>query len=125
EARHGVQQHVEPKRAPRKWPASALCRQEQREDQKLGASLVQLRGVEWDAKRRADVGGRIRVGKDDAPRLGGWPAVAAAGEEAPETPDDVAKRDAGRKDIARRPQRKTRAADIPQRDTHGRNQAAV
>src|SRR4029079_10933872 len=88
--RRGVQQHVQPERAARKRPAFALGGEEQHQNEELGARLVQLRGVQRDAERRPDVGRGEGVRKRDAPRLRRRPPVAAPGEEAAETSNDVA-----------------------------------
>ena len=77
------------------------------------------------AERRADVGGRERIGERDPPRQRRRLAVAAAGEQAAEAADDVAERDARREDVARRPERQPDLADVPERDGDGEDQAAV
>ena len=59
-ARDGVQKHVGPEGAARKRPAAALGRQQHDQDEQLGAGLVELRRMQRNAERRADVGGGQR-----------------------------------------------------------------
>ena len=54
--------------------------------------------MQRDAERCSDVGRRERIGEGDSPRLGRRLAVAAPGEQASESSDDVAERDAGGED---------------------------
>ncbi len=91
----------------------------------LGACFVDLGRVQRHSERRADVGRRERVPERDPPRHARRLAEAAAGEQAPEAPDDVAERDPRREDVAGRPQRQADAPDVDQRDDDGEDQAAV
>ena len=124
-ARDRVEQHVQPERAPGNRPAARLGREQNDQDQQLGARFVQLRRMQRDAERRADVGRGERIGERDRPRHRRRLAVAAAGEKTSEPPDDVAERNARREDVARRPQRQPDAADVPERNDDGDDQAAV
>ena len=120
-----VEQHVGPERPAREGPALALEREQDAENQQLGARLVELRRVERHAERRADVlGGELAV-KRDRPRHGRRPAEAAAGEQAAEPADDVAERDARREHVGDRPHRHLVPPQVPERDHDRRDQSAV
>ncbi len=91
----------------------------------FGAGLVELRRVERNAERRADVLRRELAVERDAPRHRRRPAEAAAGKEAAEPADDVTERDAGREDVGDRPDRHAVAPQVPQGDGDGGDEAAV
>ena len=114
-------QNVRPaKRRPRRSVA-----EQQHQDQQLGPGLVELRRVQRDAERRADVGGGQRVGEVTAHGTSVGLAVAAAGGEAAEPAGDVAERDARREHIAGRPERQAVSGDVPEGHADREDQAAV
>src|SRR4051812_25046858 len=81
--------------------------------------------MERDIERRADVRGRKWILECDRPRHVRWFSKAAARKETPEPADDVAERDAGREDIAGRPERQSHTADVPERHRDGDDQPSV
>src|SRR5207247_8041315 len=90
EARDGVQKHVEPEGASGERPSFALRDEQHGQDQRLGARFVELRRMERDAERRADVGRGERIRERDAPRLHRRLAVTAAVEQTAEATTYVA-----------------------------------
>ena len=95
------------------------------QNQQLGRRLVQLRGMQRHAERRADVGGGERIGERDAPGQRRRLAVAAAREQAAEPPDDVAERDARREHVAVVHSGSPTLRMYQQRDDHREDQSAV
>ena len=120
-----VEQHVAPERPPGERPALPLEGEQKPEDQQLRAGFVELRRVERHVQRRADVLRRELAVKRDRPGHVGRTAEAAAGEQAAETADDVAERDAGREHVGRGPHRHPVPPQVPQGDGDGRDQPAV
>ena len=120
-ARDRIEQHVGPERAARERTASTLGGEEQSENDQLSPRLIELRGVKGDAERCSiDRCGRIREG--DGPRDISGLAETATGHEAAESSHHVTQRDAGRKDITRRPERQALTTDIPDGNDDGQDQ---
>ena len=125
EARDPVEQHVEPERPARERTSPAFGEEEQYQDDELRTALVQLRGMQRHAERRADVRGRLGIGEGHRPRHAGRPSVAAARAKHPRRPMVVAERDAWGEHVARLPERQCLAPDVAERHRHGEDQAAI
>ena len=125
EPRDAVEHHVAPERAALERPPLLLGPSSSTRISASRRALVQLRGMQRDAERRADVGGRFRVRERDRPGHVGRTAVAAPRHQTAQPADGVAERYAWREHIARRPERHLVPPHVPERDRHGGDEAAV
>src|SRR5580658_692193 len=90
----------------------------------LGGGFDQLRGFNSDAKRSSANGARQRIGEDDAPKMIGRLAIAAAGRETSEASEDVAKGHSGSHRVGGAQGRHVMTPHVPHPCEERANQAA-